>query len=223
MIARWGLFYAYDSMNSDFWMVASAIATAVSALASFFMAYLTKRYVEVSTNMVKEMAATRKETFRPYVTVALEYEDDSNIYLVIQNTGPTSAKQVHLHFEEALKDMHGDIIEQLAFSEPISSMPPRWKYCTFVNLSRNITEQNGYVLKQGVTVTYTSDTSEKYSDYYILNFSLFKNRRWVKTTQSDDPKNSLASIAESMQAFANHRKPAESTPTMDRQPIIDSL
>lgn len=191
-------------MNNETWMIAGVFATAASALASFIMAYLTKRYVEVSANMVKEMAETRQETFRPYVIVSLEYEDDSDIYLVIQNTGQTSAKHVHLHFDETLKDMHGDNIESLAFSEPIPTMSPNWKYCTFINLSRNISEKNGYKLKQGVTVTYSSDQGTKYTDYYVLNFALYKSRRWVKTTHSDDPKKSLVNIAESMQAIANH-------------------
>lgn len=199
-----------DFMNSESWVIAGVIATAASALASFIMAYLTKCYVKVSANMVKEMAETRQATFRPYVIVSLEYEDDSDIYLVIQNTGHTSAKHVRLHFDEALKDMHGDIIEKLAFSEPIPTMSPKWKYCTFVNVSRNITVQNGYVLKQGVTVTYSSDAGTEYTDYYVLNFALFKSRRWVKTKHSDDPKISLVNIAESMQAIANHVS-AEST------------
>lgn len=167
-------------MVNDAWAVLGVIATAASAIASFIMAYLTRTYVLKTTDMVAEMTKTREETLRPYVVVSLEVEGKRAVYLVVQNIGQTTANQVTIEFEEDLKNIAKESIKELAFNEPIQTLVPGWKYKTVIASSEQITEENGYKVKNKAVVSYNSASGNAYKESYILNFALIRSRRWIE-------------------------------------------
>ena len=126
------------------------------------------------------MTKTREETLRPYVVVSLEVEGKRAVYLVVQNIGQTTANQVSIEFEDDLKNIAQESIKELAFSEPIQTLVPGWKYKTVIASSERITEENGYKMKNKAIVSYCSASGIIYKESYMLNFLLIRSRRWIE-------------------------------------------
>lgn len=72
--------------------VGGAIATALSALATLKVAFLTRSYVRETQKMVLEMTLTRKETYRPHVIISEVKEIEISVPQMIPIDGESDGK-----------------------------------------------------------------------------------------------------------------------------------
>jgi len=177
--------------------IAGTIATAISAIATLVLAWLTR-------NMVKEMKDTREETFRPYVIVDYE-ENEGSMYLSIRNIGQTMAKNVSVKIEKPIKGaVYQEDLRQKMFGEPMPSIAPGWHYRTYINEIGIMDSSNDYSTKQKVDISYFNSAGKIYNDSHILNLDLYHQKTYQLSNDTKKTK-SLEEISEGIKIITkNH-------------------
>lgn len=104
------------------------ILTAVLTVITGVYAFLTWRISRANEALVAAMRVQHEAAFRPYVTVStFTVPTDIRIYLRIENTGKTAARNVRLSLDRSFH-RHARPDDNLqnypAFSRPIESLPP---------------------------------------------------------------------------------------------------
>lgn len=161
---------------SDSWTQIGAIATALSAFSTLVVAWLTWQYVAATKNMVEEMKNTRQQSFRPHVSVGLEVERGRNLYILIQNTGNVTGRDVQFTFDGRLADASGTLLSSLINTIP--TMIPGLKYQTLLGSTVKLKEDP--VRKYIVQVKYKDYLENEYCESYVLDIEPYINRKWVE-------------------------------------------
>ncbi|MEN6565305.1 MAG: hypothetical protein ABFC57_03290 [Veillonellales bacterium] len=204
------------------WSDVSAIATGASAACSLFIAVLTWQYVKAANKTVTEMTKARIEASRPIVIVDYEFESGL-IYLYIENLGQTTARDIVVDIPEKIiiRGYEKDV-RDLLFKEPIKSFPPKRKVRTIINVSREMNEKNGYVLKQDIKVSYNDGNGNYWDEPSTLNYEIYKSTLYADSNEMKIT-NHLEAISESMniiQQAVNPEKPLEGLAALQALPEI---
>jgi len=155
------------------WSDISGIATAVSAIATMVLAWLTQ-------NMVNEMRDTREEESRPYIVTYIEFQHD-RIYFICKNIGKTMATNVTIKFNKPLYDMAGLKLGETLFKKPIKSMPPSYEIKTYIGNEINIIPKNIGLFE--ISITYTNSKNEQYEEEYKVDFEDFIGMRFTESSE----------------------------------------
>lgn len=129
------------SWNIQGWSDVSGIFTAVSAIATMILAWLTRK-------TLKEMKETREEAARPYIVIDFAYKKNHRaLYLIMRNTGKTIEYNVKLQADPKIlgKSVKGDSTSKVdlfinRFGECIQSVVPDWEYETFIDQLKEFSE-----------------------------------------------------------------------------------
>jgi hypothetical protein len=217
--------------------VVSAIAACVTAfLALVALIATVPQYRQAKRDgaaQIEEQRRLAREQARPYVAVTMQFADVAPAHLVhfvIRNYGRTSARNVQVVSEPALRragDLPGATAE-VFIPESFPTLVPGQSWATFWDMGPSRREST-LPDRHDVVVTYTDDMGTPYQDRYVLDWAVLWKQRQNPPKTMHDAATALVKLQETMRSWSEdgrhglrvwhrdgHRKDVD-----DRQHIVD--
>ena len=172
----------------------------ISIICNVILACLTYKMVCSTKESVEEMKKTRVESNSAEVIMYFVAEY-GRIYLIVENTGNTVAKDVSIEFEPKLKDSHNNSYE---FLKEFSFLPPNYKIKCFFDMGANyLNEKNP--IKYTFIITFTNIYNDKIKRKYINDLNHMKNLYYLGS-ESDSVEMSLTKIKKELKNTNDYLK-----------------
>lgn len=140
-----------------------------------------------SEKTLKEMKETREQENAPYIVVYIKnpIPYDTDLYLIVKNTGKSIAEDVKLEFTPRLRSSSelnsGVDINNLTFiKEGIKSMPPGYVITTYLGGATDYFKHTEFPLIYNVKISYVSSLNKKKIEtYQTIDLSAMKDLQFV--------------------------------------------
>jgi uncharacterized protein (UPF0333 family) len=122
--------------------------------------------ISATANLLQAVEVQRQRELmqRPYVTASFEGSSKGLIYLLIQNSGNSPARDVRLAFDPAPRDFSGRPLDQVSvFSRPITFLPPASSVRQLIDAGNKLLA-DGQPTRFRVTISYQSIEGRQYSE-----------------------------------------------------------
>jgi hypothetical protein len=141
----------------------------------------------ISEKTLQEMKETREQENAPYVIVYIKnpIPYDTDLYLIVKNTGKSIAEDVKLDFTPRLRsssELNSDFnIDNLTFIKGgIKSMPPDYVITTYLGGAADYFEHGEFPLIYNVKISYINSLSKtKIETYQTIDLSAMKDLQFV--------------------------------------------
>ena len=169
--------------------IALTIFTALMALATYKM-------VTSTNNSVEEMKISRKEANS--AEVMLYFKDEGHrIYLIIENFGNTSARNIDISYEPELTNSKGFTYEKL---KHVDFLPPHYQIKTFFDMMNQYYGKYGEDPKLKVILSFENIYGEIVKREYKLDLDYLKSIRPLKS-EMDSVEMSLHKIYTELEKY----------------------
>lgn len=164
----------------------TALGTLALAVATFWLAILSRGTVKANREMVDEMRDARIAQDRPQVIVDTDHSKPPRVYVVVRNIGKGAAKDISFEFSAPMEIPRGasnpsvvPISEQPYFKRGMDYLAPGAEISTFWGAMPDLApflRERG--LHDGVTITsrYKSLSGEQYETPWVVNPLLIASR-----------------------------------------------
>lgn len=140
-----------------------------------------------SEKTLQEMKETREQENAPYIVVYIKnpIPYDTDLYLIVKNTGKSIAEDVKLDFTPRLRsssELNSDVdINNLTFiKEGIRSMSPGYVITTYLGGATDYFKHSEFPLIYNVKISYTSSLNKKKIEtYQTIDLSAMKDLQFV--------------------------------------------
>jgi hypothetical protein len=154
--------------------ISSETAVATGTWATVLVLTATLVYV---VRQVGEAKATRREEFRPWVTVSFHFRSII-AFIAIENHGRTAARNVRIRFEPALVSTlrSKDELDEIAmFSEPIPTLVPGERRIAHFDRTSDRLSNDSLPLRHRAFIEYTDHQGRRLEpDEFVLDFGSLK-------------------------------------------------
>lgn len=164
------------------------ILTFVYGITTYFI-------LKANQKSVEEMKLTREETNRPYVIVYFEREVKGFVHLIIENIGPTMAKQIKVNITPALNTpISMPLSKSYLLNKPIKYMPPKFKYKAYAGDLKDIKKEDGNYNLFEVVISYDSNQTS-YEETYELDLNVHKDILMLEDESVRELRNNINELA----------------------------
>jgi len=140
-----------------------------------------------SEKTLQEMKETREQENAPYIVVYIKnpIPYDTDLYLIVKNTGKSIAEDVKLEFTPRLRsssELNSDVdINNLTFiKEGIRSMSPGYVITTYLGGATDYFKHTEFPLIYNVKISYVSSLNKKKIEtYQTIDLSAMKDLQFV--------------------------------------------
>jgi hypothetical protein len=145
-----------------------------SAIGTWFTAAIYIAILIYAIKQVNEATQLRTSQVRPFVIV--DIEPGFALYLVVENIGPTLARDVKITFEPEIASSVNEhlVSETPLLRDGIRNLPPSRKHRIFFDAFSQRNERDDLPTSYEVKVTYSNEKQKSYTESYVLDLrSLF--------------------------------------------------
>ncbi len=192
--------------------IASAVATAVLAVAVFFQIREARKQATATRETVDEMRESRRAQERPQVIVDADYSHHTLIYIVVRNLGRGAAKDITFDFSETMVSSIGSPVnEQPYFESGIDFLAPgveiRTIWDTGPGLMPLLREKG---LEQGIAITskYKSLAGEQHVTEWRINPLLMEHQLETRPRDIKDLVEAIEPIAKDLHKVVDWKRKA---------------
>lgn len=168
------------------------ISAVVAAATTIVLAFLTRRYVKLTGEMVSEMRLSRD----PSVYVDLEFLSDHEGRLVIGNSGLSPAKNTRFHVEEIIPWGTLKLKEIMVIKKGINLLIPERRLIYGVEgWDWDKIQKDGGVVK--IKVTFENENGKKFENKFSFDLSQYEDIHF------ESFRNPVKDMAASLKKLAN--------------------